>query len=321
MNLLRQGSMKHGKKRIRSEGRWYGNSVREREYEIILELSGEFPVKLLCEVMNIRRSSFYAWKKRLSNPSERAKNLIGNIMLFQEYHMKYPSHGYRWLNAKICLDTGLVLSTAYAHKCCKIAGIKSEAKHYKYKKPGDPGRVFPNLFMTELRIDKPLQCIVSDMTSFYVKGVYYELTLYMDLWNNEIVSHALSSKRGDRMTYISGLQDLIELRKQYPEYRMILHSDQGSVYTSRAFNELLPAYVARSMSRAGTPTDNAAMEAINGWIKAELFMDFHVTGERSVKEEIDDYIAFFNEQRPAYSLNYLTPVQFRMSYAPTTGAL
>lgn len=242
-------------------------------------------------------------------------------MLFQKYHMRYPSHGYRWLNAKIRLDTGLVLSAAYAHKCCKIAGIKSEAKHYKYKKSGDPGRVFPNLFMTELRIDKPLQCIVSDMTSFYVKGVYYELTLYMDLWNNEIVSHALSSKRGDRMTYISGLQDLIELRKQYPEYRMILHSDQGSVYTSKAFNELLPAYVARSMSRAGTPTDNAAMEAINGWIKAELFMDFHVTGERSVKDEIDDYIAFFNEQRPAYSLNYLTPVQFRMSCAPTTGAL
>ena len=235
--------------------------------------------------------------------------------------MRYPSHGYRWLNAKIRLDTGLVLSAAYAHKCCKIAGIKSEAKHYKYKKPGDPGRVFPNLFMTELRIDKPLQCIVSDMTSFSVKGVYYELTLYMDLWNNEIVSHALSSKRGDRMTYISGLQDLIELRKQYPEYRMILHSDQGSVYTSKAFNELLPAYVARSMSRAGIPTDNAAMEAINGWIKAELFMDFHVTGECSVKDEIDDYIAFFNEQRPAYSLNYLTPVLFRMSYAPTTGAL
>lgn len=67
---------------------------------------------------------------------------------------------------------------------------------------------------------------------------------------------------------------------------------------------------------AGTPTDNAAMEAINGWIKAELFMDFHVTGERAVKEEINDYIAFFNEQRPAYSLNYLAPVQFRMSYAP-----
>ena len=223
-------------------------------------MPGEFPVKLLCEAMNTHRSSFYAWKKRLSNPSERAKALIDNIMLFREYHVKYPSHGYRWLNAKIRLDTGLVLSPAYTHKCCKIAGIKSRAKHYRYKKPGDTCRVFPNLFMTELRIDRPLQCIVSDMTAFYVKGVYYELTLYMDLWKNEIVSHSLSSKRGDRMTYISGLRDLLELKKQHPECRMILHSDQGAVYASKAFNE----------------------------------------------------------QRPAYSLNYLTPVQFRMSYAPAT---
>ena len=67
------------------------------------------------------------------------------------------------------------------------------------------------------------------------------------------------------MTYISGLEDLIELKRQHPEYQMILHSDQGSVYASKSFNELLPMYgITRSMSRAGTPTDNAAMEAING---------------------------------------------------------
>ena len=153
------------------------------------------------------------------------------------------------------------------------------------------------------------------MTAFYVNGIYYELTLYMDLWNNEIVSHALSEKRGDRMTYISGLKDLLELKKAHPEYKMILHSDQGSVYASKAYNELLPMYLNRSMSRAGTPTDNAAMESINGWrIKAELFMDLHVTGEKPVEQEIDDYIVFFNEERPAYSLNYLTPKQYRESH-------
>ena len=152
------------------------------------------------------------------------------------------------------------------------------------------------------------------MTAFYVKGIYYELTLYIDLWNNEIVSHALSSKRGDRMTYISGLKDLLEIKKAHPEYQMILHSDQGSVYASKAYQDLLPMYVTRSMSRAGTPTDNATIEAINGWIKAELFMDFHVTGQKPIQEEINDYILFFNEQRPAYSLNYLTPKQFREAY-------
>lgn len=223
---------------------------------------------LLCEAMNIRRNSFCAWKKRLSDPSDRAKQLLRCILLFQEYHLRFPSHGYRWLNAKLRLDTGLELSDTYAHKCCKIAGIKRKAKHYAYKKPGDPRRVFPNLLMTELRIDGPLPCIVSDMTAFRVKGVYYELTLCLDLWNNEIVSHSLSAKRGDRMTYISGLRDPLRLKEQPPEYRMLLHSDQGSVYASKAYNELLPPYIVRSMSRAGTPTDNAATEAINGWIRS-----------------------------------------------------
>ena len=102
------------------------------------------------------------------------------------------------------------MSDPYAHKCCKKAGIKSKAKHYKYKKPGAPFKIFPNLLMSEMQIDGPLQCIVSDMTAFWVKGIYYELTLYMDLWNNEILSHSLSSKRGDRMTYISGLEELLE---------------------------------------------------------------------------------------------------------------
>lgn len=229
--------------------------------------------------------------------------------------MRYPSHGYRWLNAKIRLDTGLVLSDAYAHKCCKIADIKSKSRHYKYKKPGKPERVFPNLLLSEMQIDGPLQCIVSDMTAFYVKGVYYELTLYMDLWNNEIVSHSLSAKRGDRMTFISGLNDLLELKKQYPGFETILHSDQGSVYTSKAYNELLPMYrINRSMSRAGTPTDNAAMESINGWAKAEMFTDLHITGEMPVAEEIDAYIVFSNEERPAYSLGYLTPKQYKDRY-------
>lgn len=266
--------------------------------------------------MEISRSSYYYWLKRLNNPSERTRSLISNILLFKEYHEKYPSHGYRWLNAKIRLDTGLLISDVYAHKCCKIAGIKSQAKHYKYKKPGTPYKVYPNLLLSELHVTGPMQCIVSDMTAFYVKGIYYELTIYMDLWNNEIISHSLSSKRGDRMTYISGLEDLIELKKQYPNFQTILHSDQGSVYTSKAFNELLPAYnIIRSMSRAGTPTDNGAMESINGWMKSELFTDFHIKDNENVKEDIDQYIKFFNEERPAYSLNYLTPKQFREQYS------
>ena len=281
-----------------------------------MELSGQFPVKHLCRILGVNRSGFYKWKKRLEHPSEKLKSFISNVMLFKEYHTKYPSHGYRWLNAKIRLDTGLIVSDQYAHKICKTAGITSISKHYRYKKPGDPFKVYPNLLMTGLNVSGPLQCVASDMTAFYLKGVYYELTLFMDMWNNEILTYSLSSKRGDRMTYISGLKDLIELKKRNPELEMVLHTDQGSVYASKSFNELLPLYnIIHSMSRAGTPTDNAAMEAINGWIKAEIFNDLHLTNNENIKREIADYIVFFNEERPAYSLNYLTPKQYREYYA------
>ena len=163
---------------------------------------------------------------------------------------------------------------------------------------------------------KNLQCVVSDMTAFHLKGSYYELTLFMDLWNNEILSYSLSSRKGDRMTYIHGLEGLIELKKKNPDLEMVLHTDQESVYSSKSFNELLPLYnIVHSMSRAGTPTDNAAMEAINGWIKAEIFNDFHLTSNENITYEVEKYIRFFNEERPAYSLNYLTPKQYREYYA------
>jgi len=280
-----------------------------------MELSGQFPVKYLCEVLSINRSGFYKWKHRLEHPSNRMKSFVSDIVLFKEYHSKYPSHGYRWLNAKIRLDTGLIMSDQRAHRICKAAGIRSISKHYRYKKPGDPFKVYPNLMMTGLNVSGPLQCIVSDMTAFYLSGIYYELTLFMDIWNNEILSYSLSKKRGDRMTYMSGLKGILDIKAQYPDMEMILHTDQGSVYSSKSFNELLPLYnIIRSMSRAGTPTDNASMEAINGWMKAEMFSDFHITSNESIDREIDKYIMFFNEERPAYSLNYLTPKQYKELY-------
>ena len=282
-----------------------------------MELAPVFGAKKVCKVVGVSRSGFYKWHNKINNPSDRTITYINNVLLFAEYHKKYPSHGYRWLNAKIRLDTGQIMSNPYALKCCQATGIKSVSKHYKYRKPGNPYRLYPNMLMADLEINGPLQCVVSDMTAIYVKGTYYELTLYMDLWNNEIIAHSISAKRGDRMTYINGLKDLIDLKKLKPDMEMILHTDQGSVYASKDFNEILPSYnIIRSMSRAGTPTDNASMESINGWIKAEMFADMHVTGERNVVDEISDYIKFFNEERPAYALGYLTPRQYREMYSP-----
>ncbi|HIT22498.1 MAG TPA: IS3 family transposase, partial [Candidatus Scybalousia intestinigallinarum] len=59
------------------------------------------------------------------------------------------------------------------------------------------------------------------------------------------------------------------------------------------------------------PTENGAMEAINGWLKEELFIDFHINSCNDIYQEIDKYILYFNNNRPQSALNYLTPAQYK----------
>ena len=61
------------------------------------------------------------------------------------------------------------------------------------------------------------------------------------------------------------------------------------------------------MSRAGTPTDNPVNESLNGWIKEELFIDFNLKESDDVAKAIKDYVHYFNNDRPSYSLKYKTP--------------
>ena len=82
--------------------------------------------------MSVSRSGFYSWKSRIENPSPKELQRLENIHLFTSYHKTYPSHGYRWLNTKIKLDTGMCFSDNYAHRCCKFAGIHSKSKRYRY---------------------------------------------------------------------------------------------------------------------------------------------------------------------------------------------
>lgn len=265
--------------------------------------------------MHVNRKGFYIWRNRISNPNDKLVKRMTDIALFEKYHEEYPNHGYRWLNAFIRRKEGLIYSDNYAHRCCKYAGIKSKSKRFKYRKPNERHYIYPNLLTADLNIKAPMEVIVSDMTAFWCKGSYYELTLYMDLFNNEIVCFDVSTKRGDRTTYINGLKQLIEKKKEYKELKTILHTDQGSVYSSKSYNELLPIYnITHSMSRAGTPTDNASMESINGWIKEEIFSDFKILDEENPIACIKKYIEFFNKERPAYCLGYMTPMEYKQAY-------
>ena len=131
------------------------------------------------------------------------------------------------------------------------------------------------------------------------------------------MSWKLAERRGAREQYVDGLKEVVTLLKGSSE-SVVLHTDQGSVYSSMAYNDLIKdTVIVRSMSRAGKPTDNPVNEALNGWIKEELMIDYRIDNCRSrdqVRTVLENYMEYYNKQRPCFAIGYDTPVGYRKRY-------
>ena len=276
----------------------------------------KYPIVFLCQLMGVSKSGYYKWKNRqgVLNRYEQDRQLLTKLL--SEQHKKHPSHGYHMLADDVFQATGWIFSHNLAHKCCKYAGIQSKARKYRYKKKDDEENVeFPNEVNGNWNATGPTQIVVSDMTVIKNKGRNWEWTLLVDTFNNEILAHQATPVQGDTKPYYHCLEALKKLagkknEEQTPQ--VVLHTDQGSVYSSQAFRQAHEHYnILRSMSKVGTPTDNAIIEALNGWIKEELYLDFGLETAEDVPKLLDEYVYYFNHSRPAAALGYKSPVQYK----------
>ena len=266
--------------------------------------------------MGVSRAGYYKWLKH--EPTIRDHHREEIVAKVREVHEKHRTHGYRWTAAFIRINMHIEISDSYAYKCFRYLGIKAETKHRVHYRPRKVRDKYPNLIYTTWEtVDRPRQVIVSDMTMFRNRYTDFEVTFYFDVFTKEILTYRATQQRGDRNQYIDGLNDVIGLLKGSIE-PVVLHTDQGSVYASMAYNELIKdTNIVRSMSRAGKPTDNPVNEALNGWIKEELTMDFGIDmawGWSNIVAKIDEYVKFYNGQRPCFAIGYDTPDNYRKRY-------
>lgn len=106
------------------------------------------------------------------------------------------------------------------------------------------------------------------MTCIFHKGLRYEWTYLLDTFNNEIISSHVSSEQGDNQPYFKCLEDL-KTKIENLNYSTILHTDQGTVYSSRDFQYSHRDY-------------NLIIDSINGWIKEEMKVDFEYQKEKDI---------------------------------------
>ena len=267
--------------------------------------------------MKVSRSGYYKWikQKDVLNIYEKNRKILSDLII--DIHMRKPSYGYHRINAVIRREIGWIVSDNLVHKVCKTLKIKSKARHYKYQKPGEESIKYSNKILGNWNTSRPFEKIVSDTTIFWFKKRKYDWTFYLDVFNNEIVgSDVRESLNGNGViNHREALNDMLnnKIKRGYKDLETIVHTDQGSVYSSVSFNNIFDSYkVTRSMSRAGTPTDNPVIESKNGWIKKEMYIDFDINNYNTVQEFINDIVYDNNYLRPSFALNYKTPVEYKI---------
>lgn len=267
--------------------------------------------------MAVNRSGYYKWRSRRGKNNRYERNRKQLTKLLEEAHKKHPSYGYHRLAHHISPQIELVFSHNLVHKCCKAAGIRSKARKYRSRKRGEESLKFPNRIKGNWNAARPLEIVVSDMTIFKHKGTQWEWTILLDTFNNEILAHQATTVQGSNKPYYYCLDQLKLLLNKNEEQtpQVVLHTDQGAVYSSRAFSQAHKHYnIIRSMSRGGTPTDNPIIEALNGWIKEELYLDFGLASAEAVPALLDKYVYYFNHIRPAAALGYKSPIQYKTEW-------
>lgn len=207
---------------------------------------------------------------------------------------------------------GIILSRTTVLKYMRELKLKSVVAPKKpgYHK-GECYKKFDNLLKQDFAASGPNEKWCTDFTYLYLKdGAKRYNCSIIDLYDKSVLA-AMNSKRIDAELAIRTLRSA--LKNQPVAEGLILHSDQGSQYTSRAFTEFCEKnHIIQSMSRAGCPYDNSPMESFYGTFKAEFIRQNNFETDRELNESTLDYIyGYYNHIRPHSSNGYMTPFEKR----------
>ena len=180
-------------------------------------------------------------------------------------------------------------------------------KYRSYK--GEQGTVAPNLLNREFTAEKPNQKWVTDVTEFRLFGQKLYLSPIFDLHSGDIVTYTLSDSPNLSMV-ITMLEQAFQ--KIPNDTNLILHSDQGWHYRHKHYVAMLKEKgVRQSMSRKGNCYDNAVMENFFGHLKSELLYLQEFESLDHFKQELIDYIDYYNNRRIKARLKGLPPALHR----------
>lgn len=270
----------------------------------------EFPITVMCRVLKVSASGFYHWRNR--KPSARQVRHESLSEAIEDSHVDSNKvYGYRKVYEDLLETFGNSCCEATVRTIMKKKGLRGKRTR-KFIITTDSNHAMPvaeNILNREFDAQRPNEKWVADITYIPTYEGWSYLATVMDLCGRRVVGWA-TSKRIDTALISEALHQAI--RKRQPGPGLLHHSDRGSQYASKEYQNTLNLFKMKcSMSRKGNYWDNACMERFFSSLKSEWICDTVYKNHQEATTAIFEYIeTFYNPKRRHAALGYKTPIQY-----------
>ncbi|MBG0511091.1 IS3 family transposase [Agrobacterium sp. MOPV5] len=279
------------------------------KYAFVAQHQQRFSVRMMCRLLRIHPSGFHAWLRMpLSKRACEDKRQIDLLQTAWEESGKV--YGYRKLHDDL-LDQGETCCPNRVARLTRIAGIKAQIG-YK-RRPGiyggRPSIVIDNTLDRQFDVAAPDKAWVTDITYIRTNEGFAYLAVVIDLYSRRVIGWSMQS----RQTTDVVLQALLmAVWRRKPKEKVLVHSDQGSQFTSMDWASFLKHHnLVHSMSRRGNCHDNAVAESFFNLLKRERIRRKVYRSRDEARQDVFDYIEmFYNPKRKHVRNGMLSPVEF-----------
>lgn len=252
-------------------------------------------MKTMCEFFGVSRAAYYKWMKKREQPDPDAERL-GQVQA--AFEVSHKTYGYRRITIHLQDKQGLRINHKAVLRLMHKLGIRSVARQpnpYRKVEELDIYHRYDNILQRDFVAQAPNQKWVTDVTYIRLQQGWAFLSIIKDLFDGFIVGHVLHG-RNDIALVTQTLQQAQENEKVADG--LILHSDQGTQYTSHAYHVLMAQYhIQPSMSRRGNCWDNAPAENFFSHLKEEYLRHLPLPTFEQAKQLVAEYIHFYNYER------------------------
>ena len=268
-----------------------------------------YSVSAQCKTLGVARATYYRNCNAEMKPDKDAelKKKIEDVFVSNRCVF-----GARKIKRKLLTKHGLTVSVRRINRNMRELGLISVYRKKRYKaaniKVNESNA--PNLLERDFNDKKPYEAIVSDLTYARVKDRWHYVCILLDLFNREISGYSAGPRRDAPL-----VREAFAKVKTNLSYIQVFHTDRGGEFDNMLIDDMLDTFgIAKSLSLRACPYDNAVAEATFKIIKSEFINRQTFDSLEHLQFELEDYVRWYNQDRPHSTLGYLTPFEYRNAW-------